>query len=492
MVLCAVVPLLLHEVTGGQSNHRSPWWAVAIMLVSGAAYAGVIASGTRQLFAMVLWLFTYIFMGMAPYVQYRLGVVPTTTPYVDESRFPVAGILVLVCCLAVLAGHVLARQRRQSRKSTRQVWVDSQRTNILTVAAIMMFLYYASQVGFTSFLLSRAELSSIRGSVWSNPAQSTLLTGGLNMLLLVTFTAQMIVRQQRKAAGQRANILPALIAGSLLLYTVNPISSPRYVFGTVALAVLATLGAYATVTRFRVMASAAMIGMITLFPLLDLFRFSTDADVKAEGPVEALLSGDFDAFVQLANTLTYVDFQGITWGRQISGALLFWVPRSIWSGKPQDTGVVLAEHMGYRFTNLSSPIWSELFMDFGWVGAALGLGLLGYWFQVWDAHTDLYLRTSRIPPIIVCAVAFYLLIVLRGSLLNAASYLTVILLASWFVTRKRSTTSAPAPHIDEVTPIGRTPSDLEEAREGGPDGSSEQVPTGVPRSGRRTGVGRQP
>lgn len=399
---------------------------------------------------MVLWLFTYIFMGMAPYVQFRLGVVPTTTPYVDATRFPVAGILVLACCVTVLVGHVLAGQRRQARTGMRQVWVDPRRANMLTVAAIAMFLYYASQVGFSSFLLSRAELSTIRGSVWSNPAQSTLMTGGLNMLLLVTFIAQMIVREQRKTAGRRATVLPALLMGAILLYTVNPISSPRYVFGTVALAVLATLGAYATITRFRVMASAAMIGMLTLFPLLDLFRFTTDAEAKVEGPVDALLSGDFDAFVQLANTLTYVDSQGITWGRQILGALLFWVPRSIWPGKPNDTGVVLAEHMGYRFSNLSSPIWSELFMDFGWLGAIIGLGLLGYWFRVWDTHTDLYLRVSRIPPIVVCAVAFYLLIVLRGSLLNAASYLAVILLASWFVTRRRPPRSAASSHRQEL------------------------------------------
>ncbi|WP_426120427.1 O-antigen polymerase [Kocuria sp. LHG3120] len=433
LVLCIVIPLLLHNATGGPSNQRNPWWATAIIVTSGLAYSAVIASRGRQLFGMVLWLFTYIFMGMAPYVQFRLDVLPGTTPEVDQDLYPAAGALVIVASLAVMAGAILAR-RRPAGTSMRQLRVDPTRANILTLFALAVFAYYGSTIGFGSFLLSRSELSAIRESAWGASPLRVILTGGQNMLLLVGFIAQMTVRQQAKLAGRKPQWLLPLINGVVLIYAVNPVSSARYVVGTVILAMLATFGAYATLQRFRMMAVASVAGMLFIFPLADLFRRSTDVSVQVEGPIRALTSGDFDAFAQLTNTLSYVGSNGLSWGGQILGALLFWVPRSIWPSKPQDTGVVLAEAMGYRFTNLSSPIWSELFIDFGWVGVILGMGVLGYLFMRWDVRTDLYLATSRVPPVVVSATAFYLLIVLRGSLLNAVSYLLVILLAAWFVT----------------------------------------------------------
>lgn len=436
IILCIVVPLVLHETTGGGRNVRSPWWALAIIVLSGACYAAVIASRKKQLFGMVLWLFTYIFMGLAPYVQYRLALLPSTTPTVDQSLFPAAGVLVIASVTAVIVGSIFA-SRRPVGSTLERVAVDPQRVNILTMTALAVFLYYGQSIGFGAFLLSRTELSALRAAVWPNTATMGLLTGGLHMLLLVGFIAQMTARQQAKASHQKPAWLLPLINGLVLLYTVNPVSSPRYVVGTVVLAMLATFGVYATLTRFRIMAAAALVGMLTLFPLADLFRHTTDSTAEVEGPVQSLTSGDFDAFMQLTNTLQYVNVKGLSWGDQLLGVLLFWVPRAVWPGKPLDTGVELAEYMGYRFTNLSSPIWSELFINFGWVGTIAGMGLLGYFFRRWDTRTDLYLRTSRIPPVIVCAVAFYLLIVLRGSLLNAASYLLVILLASWFVVRAK-------------------------------------------------------
>lgn len=437
MVLCIVVPFLLHDATGGLNNDRNPWWAVAIIVVSGGAYASVMASSRRRLFGMVLWLFTYVFLGLAPYVQARLDVTMSTTPHLDKSLYPTAGWLVLACCVAVVAGTLLARLSRRPVRGLTSSTVDRRRANILAVAGIALFLYYGSAVGFGSFLLSRTELSVLRQAAWPNSATANLLTGGLNMVLLVAFLAQMALRQQRKAARLRPKVLPALITGAVLLYAVNPVSSPRYVFGTVILAVLASLGAYSTMTRYRVMCGAAMAGLVLLFPLADTFRHSTSSRVESIGPVNALATGDFDAFPQIVNTLTYLDAHGTAYGGQLLGVLLFWVPRSVWPGKPEDTGTLLAEFMGYDFTNLSAPLWAELAVNFGVVGAVIGMGALGYWFRRVDWSTDMYLRTSPIPPVVVGAITFYLLIVLRGSLLIAASYLLVILLASWFVTRPR-------------------------------------------------------
>lgn len=450
MVLCIAAPAWLYQSTGGVLNARNPSWALGVMVLAGINYAGIIASARRQLFAMVLWLFTYIFMGMAPYVQQRFGMTPGTTPYTDESLYPFASGLVIVCGVAFMIGGAVARKRSHAMRVTRLGVVNSQRANLVTCAAIAVFLYYGAQIGFASFLLSRQGLDRVRSSVWPDATVSILITGVLQMLLLVGFLAQMAVSRQNQAAGLRAPVMPALINGAVLLYAVNPISTPRYVFGTVALAMLAALGAYATITRFRLMAMSAMVGMVTIFPLADYFRYSSDTTVKVQGPVVALTSGDFDAFVQLNNSVAYVAAEGITYGKQLVGVVLLWVPRALWEGKPQDTGIELAEHMGYGFTNLSAPIWAELLVNFGWVGAIVGMGALGYLFRIWDARTDTYLRISHMPPVVVCAAAFYLVIFLRGSMLAVSAYLLVILVASWFVAAPKRGSGR------KVRPLGET------------------------------------
>lgn len=435
MVLCVVAPLLLHEATGGSANPRTPWWALGTIVVSGVAYAGVIASPIRQLFGMVAWLFTYLFMGLAPYAQYRMDARLSTIPWIDADLYPAAGLLVLACSITYLIGNYLGKSSRRPTRAIRGVTVTRQRVNLLSVGVLVLFVYYINSAGFGYFLLTRSELSAANTGVWGDSVVGALLGGGMRMGLLVAFLAQIALRQQDKAAGKTPRMMPALILGAVLLFVVNPINSPRYTFGAVVLAMLAAFGVYATVARFRAMAVAALAGLLFIFPLADTFRHTRDATIEVEGPVKALTTGDFDAFAQLTNTIDYVQAHGITYGGQLIAVPLLWVPRSIWPGKPEATGTVVAEHMGYQFTNISSPIWAELLINFGVVGAVLGMGAIGFLFRRWDARTELHLRRFSMPPILASVVAFYLLILLRGSLLAVSAQLLVILFASWFVTR---------------------------------------------------------
>lgn len=443
--LCFAVPILLYSGTGGATapSRVIPWLHVTIMFVVGLRFAALMGYKSRQLLEMVFWLFTYIFMGMAPYVQQRLDIEPSTTPGLQLEYLDPAAWAVLIGAGAVMIGS-WARGLKAPGAGVKAPAVVRSRANLLTVVATGMFIYVGSRVGFTTFLASRDEYATARELAWPATAVNGLVTGGLNMSLLVAFVAQMHVREQCRQAGSRRPFLFPMLNALVLLYCVNPVSSPRYVFGTVILAVFATLGAYATVARYRFFSIAALVGMVTVFPLADIFRASTDAQFKAESPVTSLTSGDFDAFAQIVNTFDYIDAEGLQWGRQLLGVVLFWVPRSLWPDKPIDTGVVLAEHRGYYFTNLSSPLWSEFLVDWGWTGLIVGMFFVGYWFRKLDQQAETSLRTTRIPPVLVCIVPFYLLIVLRGSLLNAASYLLVIVLGSWFVTRGKRTKPARA------------------------------------------------
>ncbi len=82
--------------------------------------------------------------------------------------------------------------------------------------------------------------------------------------------------------------------------------------------------------------------------------------------------------VMFANTISWVDTRGHTYGRQLAGSGLFFVPRAVWSGKPEDTGVRVGQWMGLRMTNLSAPLWTEFWVDLGATGMIGGMALIGY------------------------------------------------------------------------------------------------------------------
>jgi hypothetical protein len=218
-----------------------------------------------------------------------------------------------------------------------------------------------------------------------------------------------------------------------LLVTVNPINSPRYVFGTVLLAMAACLGVFATPWRFRLVALSAVVGFVVVFPLADAFRTEQTGSLDAVTPASSLLNPDYDAYAQLDNTSLYVERQGLTDGRQALGVLLFWVPRATWQDKPEDTGIVLANFREYTFTNLSAPMWAELFINFGWPGVALGGAALGWWARGRDDRVIAWLRRHRTPDVLGCILPFYLIFLLRGSLLQAMANFLVILGCAWFV-----------------------------------------------------------
>lgn len=184
------------------------------------------------------------------------------------------------------------------------------------------------------------------------------------------------------------------------------------------------------------MASLSAVGALVLvFPLLDTFRRTTDTVLEVQGPLSSLAEADFDGFGQILNTVWWVETNGISWGNQLLGVLLFWVPRSLWEAKPQGTGSLLADARGYSFDNLSAPLPAELYINGSWLAVVVGMILLGFLMRRADQHNDGEIDRSGAPTVLGAILPFYMILLLRGSLIQAAATLAVILF-SWFVCSK--------------------------------------------------------
>lgn len=434
LVLCALVPVLAWAATY-DSTRLVPGWrlTLAVLVWSGGRLAWLIARGRPRLPEFSLWLFVYIFMGLAPLLQLRTGLFPTTTPGLSVDRADAAALVVVVSLSCVEVGLWLAR-RREAAATASTGRISPRRATLLGYAGIVLALYYIAQVGVGTLFSTRLGINARRHDLWPDVTVEAIITVAAYVPLLVAVHALVRARREARAAGEPSRG-GWLAAGCLvlLLVVVNPVTSPRYVFGTVLLSLIFLSGAFRTPARTRVALLAITAALVFVFPYADVFRTDYGGSNQATLVSNLTRNGDYDAFAQIVNTVGYVDTHGSTDGEQALGVALFWVPRSVWPGKPTDTGVLLAEAADYRFTNLSAPIWSEMYINAAWPGVVALSVLLGLVIGGLNARIGGTEGQNSPAAVGLGIISFYLLIVLRGSLLQSMANLSVLILCALFI-----------------------------------------------------------
>lgn len=439
VVLGGILPILLMGATPTSGDS----WTISFIVTafSGIAFARLIATGRRYLIQMTTWLFVYVFLGIAPLVQIRSGNFPGTTPSLSAAANDTAGWIVLIGIAALAIGILVPREARlRTYRPAPADTIGSTRAHLLVLIALGSFAYYVNAVGVSALFSSRAERNSAESSAWPASTTAAIFEALPSMSLPIAFIALVFVIRRRRAAKQGvvATVMLLAVVSISLLVMVNPISTPRYVFATAVLGAVAALGVFSTRAGFRVAASTGLVALVLLFPLADAFRSGSTATFKTNGEaVSNLSTADFDAFGQISNAAYCVDRDGIDVGRQALGVVFFWVPRTVWPDKAEDTGQAIAECRGYVFTNLSAPLWAELYINGGWVALIVGMFLFGVFAKRVDARIDEDFVLHQATRPIWYIVPFYLFILLRGSLLQAMAWLAVIVLSYLFITVKR-------------------------------------------------------
>ncbi len=455
LVLCIIVPLVVVGTTSASTG--SSVWIPALIstIIAGARFVWIVGSRERHPFEMTTWLFFYVFGGLAPLVQRMTDVDPSTTPNVDHSFDSTAFGIIIATEVALILGSAMGKPRADLLEQHPRRVVDPRRTAVVSFFLILLALGYIAAIGFTTLFTNRTDRGAALSGALSDDASRTILSALVTLGLLVTVVAQLQVRREQKARGDKKPFILISISMILLLVIVNPVGSPRFLLMTVALALIAALGAFSRMRIYRIISLTGIAALVVLLPILDSFRRSTTT-IRSAGSLDSLTGGDFDAFAQTINTAWWVEMNGLANGNQFLGVLLFWVPRSIWPGKPVDTGILLGEAKGYGFTNLSAPLPAELYINAGWVGVIVGAILLGFGMRRWDARSEQRIQIDGVPTVLGCVIPFYMVMLLRGSLLQAAANLAVILLAWFFVTRATGSEHPPSRQVvDRATAARR-------------------------------------
>lgn len=428
-----VIPVLalLSPDTG-----RSTAWFITfgIMLVSAVRLAFLIAGAERRMFEFIFWLFSYVFFGLAPTVQLRADALATTTLGLDPALDTPTAVTGAVGIASFAVGFFIARRVRTKTETTSVTTsISVFRLSVLTVIAIGASGYYVSRLGPGVLFSSRAEFSTLSNLIWPDPTTSAMIAAVSSFPIVIAAHGWWSIG--RSSRDRRARAI-AWITTVIALLVTNPISSARYHFGVVWGSFLGPLGAYRTRLRTSLTMIAIVFGLMFVFPLADMFRRATGASAERAGFLaEYEGNGDYDAFGQLSNAILYDATMPFRFARQFLGIVFFWVPRSIWSDKPTGSGVLLGEFREYRFTNLSAPIWAEILLSFGFVGVVVVSVLLGYLLGRLDSRS-LVAKPSPIAEIAGYVFPFYLLILMRGSLLQATGILVVLIASLLFISRR--------------------------------------------------------
>ena len=251
------------------------------------------------------------------------------------------------------------------------------------------------------------------------------------MLILLNET----VRSPRKLLFSRVCVL--LLMFVLVAITEDPYTEKRNALGPVYLGLILVLfqNWFASRTRRMVL---LVLGMVLAFPAIAVFTQDHSAilghfSMSQVGSqiADHYFSINYDSWANIYTSIEIVRVHELQWGRQLLGALLFFVPSALWASKPIATGIFLGNyliaHYGMWFTNLSAPLVSEGYLDFGYIGVVAYAAGTAYFVTFLNALARRRDSWAAFPMATYASV--FLMIVLRGSLMIATAFGVAAILA---------------------------------------------------------------
>jgi len=411
--------------------------------------------GKPKLLSITFFVFIYVWVGLAASAQLIAGQFPWEAMHKDEDVLPALFEIVLAI-VAWEAGHLWFRLRPPAASTGRafeglSLVIPDRAVVWLSVVALGLTLIGMKTFGFNHLFLTHAAMASVWASAGTK-AESLVGSILLRAPSLIAFNviAYNGLRRWRSLNKERKRFyfVMGIFMGALYFVANYPPAQSRFWLGAVVLTPAFALPRWRRwFAPMWVLGFAA--GLTVVFPYMDMFRRATTLEqgfqqfnVNEAVTKKLIQKADYDAFQQTIDGYRFGErIEGSTMGRNFIGAALFWVPRALWSGKPNGTGLEVAESNDRFFTNLSAPMWMEFYYGFGWMGIA-GLMLVYARFCAWGE--SLYERTllpgapDSLARLMVPYWAAFHIFMLRGDLMNATAYSSfgyVMLLATAILPR---------------------------------------------------------
>jgi hypothetical protein len=380
----------------------------------------------------------FLFLGAASLFQYSRGIlgVPGPIQSVREQILPSA-----LATTFWLTGYVVAYELRRlmvaaPRGELLTRPLTTSRVMLLSAFAIVGLFYLASVGLLGATTRGAAELAiedfSLQSGAGAYSGTVYVLTTNIARALPpVSLLAALLLFLGDRRRRSIFVLIVVVVIGMGTLLVNNPFAATRMFLTCSLIAFTAPF----VMLRFKT-AWAVVLGItfgLTILPALGFARAAVSLDefssyLELMSPLQYLAaSSDVDSLGMTALCQQWVDQFGHSWGRQIAGAFLFWIPRAIWQTKPIGTGAMVTQDLGFDFNNLAPPITAEALTDFGLPGTLVFGALFGwvlaridliYWAPGREAIAAGYRVIDAVYPFLLTCIVYYT----RGDLFSAMCF----------------------------------------------------------------------
>lgn len=397
----------------------------------GVAMLWITMAGAPYSLKQVHWIFYATFFAIAPLFQYTSGVWPW-------GYSPSNTRILQVCLLVFIWGLIFVfasgstdfvsqnydsnNHEMLCRKMTFEL-TPMART-ILPLGCVACLVVLLKVVGFENMFLRTTNKADIDSSSLALIISVCLRAFVFGSFALLALNAR---REHKYYAG-------TIVAGICLILTCFPTALARFNVAAIYLGIAILL--FPAFSKKRGLFSFLLImGFLVAYPLFNAFKYIGAAASFHEG-METIVgsmtagytSGNYDAFSVMFWCFDYLGRFGCANGLQLIGAILFFIPRSIWPSKPVPSGELVFSSLNFHFTDIAFPLPFEGVLNFGLIG--LPVFALGYGFVVRMVDTHYWKsRKSYLAgapstlllyyPFLLC-LTFYML---RGAMMTTFTYI---------------------------------------------------------------------
>ena len=375
-------------------------------------------------FDMMFWLFGLFFFGIAPILQYVSKTYAwTMVPKMAEIQRTNIYILLWLCCYLIgwswNVNFKISRDQINAGGDRHYKYqINSKALNSLLIISMLITVYFIISVGFTNLFTRATNVNEgLEGPM------ALIVQHGFRNIVLFTLVLSILHARSRGKIGYEP-----IVAAVCCIISNAPTGLARNMMASFYGGLLIILLANASKKRWITFAIIG--GLVVVFPAINVFRRMPNGssekviEMIVESIQDTYLTGDYDAHQMFISIQRWVEKDGFQNGWQLLGALLFFVPRSVWPSKPLGTGrsafVATKQHW---FKNVSAPLVSEAWVNFGVVGIIVFGILLGYVTKYVDNRYWLNKDECGMIRVIYPSLMLMFFFVQRGDLLATGSYL---------------------------------------------------------------------
>lgn len=360
----------------------------------------------------IFFLFSLLFLTVFPCYQWLINFFPWNYRFSEDSCISAQALVLLWNFIFFFSyRHPIVEKRIKYVR----VCSENLRLPLISKALIIIvFLFILIKVGNISNLIYRGQSDVAFGS--DGGSFQIIFNNCLKSVIIVAFAY--LLKRNHLIKDKK------IFFFFLLVFITNfPLATTR--FWTAALYLGITL-IFLEGKKYprRLIDFIMLFSTLIIFPFLQLFKWLTITDllngkVSFAAILLAYKSGDFDALSMIVRCFDYVEHYGYSYGAQLVGVPLFWVPRAIFPSKPIPSGELIAIGQYADFTNLSFPLISEFYLNFGIFGVCAGAIFTSLICRYLDRKYVVCSTIENRIPILSLVYPFSLMLfffILRGSL----------------------------------------------------------------------------